>query len=55
MKQQELAVLQASSVRELVDRVNSYNTANAVGPRILKENIVDILNIDDTYFLLYFK
>ena len=55
MNQQELAVLQASSLRELVDKVNQVNSANAVGPRILKENIVDIMDLDGTFFLLYFK
>ena len=55
MNQQELAVLQASSLRELVDRVNQVNSVNAVGPRILKENIVDIMDLDGTFFLLYFK
>lgn len=54
-----LSVLQASSLRELVETVNSVNRLPSSGTEysqpILREDIVDILKEDGTYFLLYFR
>lgn len=42
-----MAVLQARSLRELVERVNDNG--------IMKEDIVDIIGGDEGFFLLYYK
>lgn len=53
-----LAVLQAHSVREVIDCVNDINQASRqfddISP-ILKEDIVTIFKGDENYFLLYYK
>lgn len=46
--------LQAHSIRELLERVNTHNV-NCPNSRILKEDIVDILKEGDTFILLYYK
>ena len=49
---QTLSVLQANSLRALVDSVNRMNYNSPT--KILKEDIVDIIRQDDTYFLIYY-
>lgn len=46
--------LQAHSIRELLERVNTHNV-NCPNSLILKEDIVDILKEGDTFILLYYK
>lgn len=57
-KKEKLAVLQAHSVREIIDSVNDINQASCqfddIAP-ILKEDIVTIFKGDENYFLLYYK
>lgn len=53
-EKKELAVLQAHSLRDLTNKVNEINFSDS-GKPILKEDIVDILRIDGTFFLMYFK
>jgi hypothetical protein len=48
MNSNELCVLQAQSLRDLVERVNAMGN-------IYKEDIVSLLHEDGCYFLLYFK
>jgi len=48
-----LNVLQSSSLRELIERVNSINS-NSDNP-ILKEDIVTIMNVNETFVMLYYK
>lgn len=48
-----MSVIQASSLRELVDTVNDNNKEN--NTPILREDIVSLLNKEGTYFLIYFK
>lgn len=48
----ELAVLQAHSLRELISQVNSINNGEGT---LCKEDIVQIIKEDETFFLLYFK
>lgn len=43
----ELAVIQSSSLRELVERVNSLG--------IQREDLVTVFEKDETFFLLYYK
>lgn len=47
-----MAVLQAHSLRELIEQVNEINKGAS---KILKEDIVTILKEDETFFLLYFR
>ena len=47
-----LAVLQAHSLRDIVDTINSRN---ATDHPILKDDIVTLLKEDETYFMLYYK
>lgn len=49
-----IAFIQAHTVSELISTVNTYNTSNPQSP-ILKEDIVDIMNDEGTYILLYYK
>lgn len=49
-----LAVIQARSLREIVEAINNNNKVN-VGREILKEDIVQILKDDETFFFLYYK
>lgn len=48
----ELNVLNAHSMRDLVNQVNSLNSN---GHCITKNDIVDIKYIDGEFFLLYFE
>lgn len=50
-------VLQAQSLRSLIEQVNSINSAGYpdASKMILKENIVDIFKIEDMYILIYYK
>lgn len=52
-RKEMLAVIQASTLRELVEQVNNYNAGNTV--KILKEDIVDIKKFDDAFSLIYFR
>lgn len=54
-KKERLCVMQARSLRELVDAVNSYNTSNA--SKILKDDIVELQRDADgsSWFLLYYN
>lgn len=49
-----LSVLQANSLRGLIDQVNA-NNHDKNERKILKDDIVDIINIHDNFFLLYYK
>jgi len=49
---QLLCTIHSDSLRGLIDIVNDINSEEMV---ITKENIVDILNHHDNFFLLYFK
>ena len=46
--------LQAHSIRELLEKVNTHNV-NCPNSCILKEDIVEILKEGDTFILLYYK
>ena len=46
--------LQAHSLRELLALVNTHNI-NCPNSRILKEDIVNIINEEGTFILLYYK
>lgn len=46
-------VLQALSLRDLVTQINTRNSKTS--SKILREDIVDILKDEGTYFLLYYK
>lgn len=46
--------LQAHSIRELLEKVNTHNV-NCPNSLILKEDVVDILKEGDTFILLYYK
>lgn len=54
-----IQVLQAHSLRELVNLINDNNEAalqNLEGAQeILREDIISIMKEYDTYFLLYYK
>ena len=52
----ELAVMTASSARELIDMVNKYNKENTDTP-ILQDDIKSIILDHDNYsfFLFYYK
>lgn len=52
-KKEILDVLQAHSLRELVETVNLVNETGS--SKILKDNIVTIFKDEDTYFMLYYK
>lgn len=56
-KFQVMDVLQAQSLRSLIEQVNSINSAGYpdASKMILKENIVDIFKIEDMYILIYYK
>lgn len=58
-KKTKLQVLQAHSLRELVNMINDNNEAASQdldgAQEILREDIVTILKEYDTYFLLYYK
>lgn len=49
----KLDVIQASSLRELVETVNRINDSSP--SKILKDDIVNIFTDDGTFFLLYYK
>lgn len=51
---QGLAVLQAFSLREMVDKVNSINTSNS-GTKILKDDIVALMKEEGIYSLVYYR
>ena len=53
----ELDVLQSHNLRALVQKVNDINVSNYpnTDKMILKEDIVDIIEQEGTYFLLYYK
>ena len=46
--------IQAHTVSELISTINAHNTNNPLNP-IAKEDIVDIINDEGTYILLYYK
>lgn len=46
--------IQAHTVSELISTINTHNANNSLNP-ILKEDIVDIINDEGTYILLYYK
>jgi len=46
--------LQAHSLRDLILKVNSQNIDNPGSP-ILKEDIVEIIESEGTFILLYYK
>lgn len=46
--------LVARSIRDLIDKVNSYNEQHPNTP-ILKEDIVDILRGEECFTILYYK
>lgn len=48
-----LSVIQASSLRELVEMVNEHN--NQGGEPIQKEDVVTILKENEAYFMLYYR
>lgn len=50
---QELSVLQAHSLRELIEMVNRINTTS--DNQILREDIVEIREDLGTFFLIYYK
>lgn len=54
-KKKTLSVLYASSLRELTEIFNEYNS-NAVNP-ILREDVINIIKDDDTglFYLTYCK
>ena len=56
-KCQVMDVLQSYSLRNLIEQVNSINSANYpdTSKMILKENIVDIFKVEDMYVLIYYK
>jgi hypothetical protein len=47
MEKKELTVLQAHFLRELISQANIQS--------IKKEDVVNIIHDDDTWFLLYYK
>lgn len=49
-----VAFIQAHTISELISTINTYNASNPQSP-ILKEDIVDIINDEGTYILLYYK
>lgn len=51
-KKKTLAVLQAHSLRDIVDTINQQNKTDFP---ILREDIVSLLKEDETYFMLYYK
>lgn len=52
----ELAVLQAHSLRELIEKVNGINSNSFdCSKMILREDIVELVREDGTFFLLYYK
>lgn len=50
----QIDYLQAHSLRDLLNRVNTHNIQCPDCP-ILKDDIVDILKEEDTFILLYYK
>lgn len=48
-----LGVIQAQSLRDIVNMVNNYNQHHTSAP-ILKDDIVDLVQDNGTYLLLYF-
>lgn len=55
-KKTRLEVIQANSLRELVETVNSINknADNDSGKMIVKEDIVSLLKDNDTFLLVYY-
>lgn len=53
-EKKELAIIQARSLRDLLNQVNEINF-NDSKPTIRKDDIIGLQRIDDTFFLLYFK
>lgn len=51
----QLDYMQAHSLRELLTKINVHNSECPVENLILKEDIVDILNEEGTFILLYYK
>lgn len=52
-KKKLLDVLQAHSLRELVETVNLINETGS--SKILKEDVLTLFKEDGTYFMLYYK
>lgn len=52
-RKETLDVLQARSLRELVETANGINATTP--SKILKDDIVSIFNEEGTWFLLYYK
>lgn len=52
-KKEKLDVIQAYSLRELVDAVNNINATTA--SKILKDDIVKLECLEGTWILLYYK
>jgi len=53
-EKKELAIIQAHSLRDLLNQVNEVNF-NDSKPTIMRDDIIGLQKIDDTYFLLYFR
>lgn len=52
-KKEKMAVLQAFSLRELVENVNNINSSST--DKILKDDIAALYNMEGTWFLVYYK
>lgn len=52
-KKEKMTVLQAFSLRELVENVNNINVSST--DKILKDDIVALYNMEGTWFLVYYK
>lgn len=50
----QLDCIMASSVRELLRQVNTYNNEHPYTP-ILKEDVVTVMKGEDSYAFLYYK
>lgn len=51
-KKEKVNVIQASTLREMVERIN--NTNNTSPSKILKEDIVTLTKEDDIWILVYY-
>lgn len=50
----QITYIQATSLRELLDNVNSHNSEHPENA-ILKEDIVEILKEEETFIMLYYR
>lgn len=50
----QMDYIQASSLRELLNKVNNYNNEYPESA-ILKEDIVEILKEEETFIMLYYR